>query len=156
MYREPQVYKHFVKMLDGTEHFFVSFDDWNGQTVEIEVSRELNEEIKAMRRDDERQWMEQRRHYEHLELSDINIEKRSVNQPISVEKITEKSEAIEALEKAFLQLSETQKYRILLRFRDGLSFAQIAQKEMCSKESARRSVVAGVEQLKKYLKLFSD
>ena len=155
MYREKQVYTRFVKMIDGAEHFFVSFFDGGRHKVEVEVSREIYNEVHAMRCDDERQWMEQRRHYEHLELSDVQIEERSVNRPLPISEIVEKKELNEAYEKALVGFSDVQKRRIIMYLNGKMSLSKIALHEGCSKRAVQESVETALGKLKKILANFN-
>jgi RNA polymerase sigma factor (sigma-70 family) len=148
MYREKQIYTRKVMMIDGNEHYYVSFNDAHGNNVEIEVSCAVYSEIKVMRNEDERQWMQQRRHYEHLSFLEM------IDAQDFPEIQLEEKELNEALIRAIQMLSSTQKRRLLLRYLCNATYSQIAAFDGCSKQSVQRSVHSAIKRTKNFLKNF--
>ena len=67
-----------------------------------------------------------------------------------------KEDMVKALYEAIASLPEVQRRRLILHYIDGLSLAQIAQKEHCAKSSIQCSIRIALHALYEKLEKFKD
>lgn len=72
--------------------------------------------------------------------------------PESLEDIVFRNIQYEALHSAIQELPETQRRRLVLYYFNGLTYAQIAEKEGCKYQTVQDSIYAALNNLKKFLK----
>lgn len=148
------IYSSTIKIIDGTEHFFVTFIDINCHTQTIEVSEYIYNEFQQFKKIEKRQQHHFERHIEHSVQSDENLHRRSTIEPDLTEDIVIERICHDAVNNAVTALSAVQKRRIVLYYEYGFSYEKIAKIEGCSKVSIKRSLDRAKEQifvtLKKY------
>lgn len=130
---------------------FLSFRDGQGVLRELQITKELFEVLNRFELDDLSILNEWDRHYEHSELTEISLYNRAVMLPESVEESVFRSLCYEALHKAIQKLPETQRRRLVLYYFEGLTYAQIAEKEGCTFQAVGKTIAAAEKRLKKFL-----
>jgi RNA polymerase sigma-70 factor (ECF subfamily) len=99
-----------------------------------------------------RRWDE--RHTEWSDLTDETLYNRALHPPKSVDETVADDERDERLRQAIRQLPKTQRRRFMLYHEHGLTYAQIAEMEGCTRVSAFRSVNRAEEKIKEAIKNF--
>lgn len=95
------------------------------------------------------------RYIEHFELSEESLYQRSSKGQINIVDELYKKHLHKCLYDAVLRLPEVQRRRLTLRYIEGQTLAQIAQKEGCSIPAVKGSIDLAIKDLKKKLNKFS-
>lgn len=145
-------YKLQIKLVDGTPSYYVSFIDGQDICQETEVShsvyleflRFINVERNLQRWDE--------RHTEQSALTDETLYKRALKPPISLEETALDNLQNEQIQLAAQSLSELQQRRLVLHYKYGLTYEQIAKKEGCRKSAVGESVRLAEEKIRRIIK----
>jgi predicted DNA-binding protein YlxM (UPF0122 family) len=156
MYKEDKVYTRRVVLLDGKKHYYVSFQDSHGNTIETEVTEGVYKTILDFQRIEARIARSDRRHLEHRVLSDSEINRRKINHLLSTESIYISEKEIQELLKAIESFPRLQRRRFTLHRFDGFSTAKIAKIERCSRQAVEKSIAIAEKKLYELRKKFSD
>ena len=154
MYTEDRVYHHRVEMIDGKKHYFISFVDVHGDKVSQEVSFEVYEASNEAQRNEARIARSDRRHMEHIKLSDNEIETRAVAEHDTVEKDFFHNESTNAMVAAINSLPLIQRRRTIRFHIEGIILRDIAAHEGCSAEAVHYSIKRAEKKIKEKLKKF--
>ena len=130
---------------------FLSFAD--GQQINhfIEIGKDLFAFFDEAELSDLKFLNEYDRHYEHSELSENSICKRTVMQQDNVEESYLQKEEYEELYAAIKQLPALQRRRLILYYFKGLTYRQIGEMEGCSYQTIQKSIEKAKEKIKKIL-----
>lgn len=135
-------------------HYYIVYenDDYN---IKKEVTKDIYYQYQSFKSMDIHEKNIFDRYIEHSELSEAKLYKKSrIKNTESMIDCLYKESVIKALYKAVASLPEVQKRRLILHYRKGLSLAQIAQKEHCSKSSVQCSIRIAINALKEKLNKF--
>ena len=127
-FTDGQQISHFIEIDDD---LFAFFDD--AELIDLKFLNEYD------------------RHYEHSELSENSICKRTVMQQDTVEETYLQKEEYEELYAAIEQLPELQRRRLILYYFKGLTCRQIGEMEGCSYQTIQKSIEKAKEKIKKIL-----
>lgn len=141
-YNPYQIFK-----ADGS--FYVSFKDGQGILQELKINEALYQAFDEFELEDLSYLNEWDRHLEQSELYEATLNTRAFHQPESLEEIVQKRLWTEKLHRAFNELSETQKRRLILYYFDCKTYEQIAKQEGCTKRAVKFSVDSAKEKIKK-------
>lgn len=145
---------HKQILINGRKHYFIVYKNQE-YTVFNELPKEeyciyqsfVSMEIREQNIYD--------RYIEHKEVSENKLFHKRVNKDTNdIVSILYEAEIHRALYEAIESLSIIQKRRLSLHYQNGLSLAQIAQKEHCSKSSVQCSIHSALATLNKKLKKF--
>jgi DNA-directed RNA polymerase specialized sigma24 family protein len=152
MHREKNVYTRRVALINGNTHYFISFIGTAGEKIEIEVGRDVFDEVQEQLREDMRQYRSDFTHTEHKDLDFEEIEKRSViNGPTTEDEVLNGELSYE-IAQAILSLPVTQQRRFLQYHAGGLSEKEIALSEGCSQQAVSLAIRRAESTLKNLLK----
>ena len=140
--------------VQGAQCYYVSFEDGQGTLCETEVSEAVYFEFLqfSRHRRNLRRWDE--RHREQSELTDEALYRRAACTPKILEDATLDKLRDEGLREAVAQLSELQRRRFVLYHEFGFTYAQIAEREGCTKRAVKFSVDLAEERVREKLKNF--
>lgn len=91
------------------------------------------------------------RHYEHSELTEISICKRTVLKKDTLEDTYLRLSEYEELHNAIKQLPELQRRRLTLYYFKGLTYKEIGEIEGCAYQTVQKSIEKAEEKIKKIL-----
>lgn len=91
------------------------------------------------------------RHYEHIDLTEAEIEHRAAFPKEPLEEEIGRVLLYEELHKRIAQLTETQQRRLALYYFHGLTYEQIAAAEGCRYQAVRDSVRSAIQKLKNFM-----
>lgn len=132
-------------------HYYVSFVDIDDKRINVEVSKDVFDTFEQFELEDLSHSNEVTNHYEHSDLLESTLNRRSNEESISLEdRIIERIQ-IEDLHKAISALTSTQKRRIYLLFFEGLNYKEIAIKEGCKYQMIQKSITLALKKIKKFL-----
>lgn len=134
------------------DKYSLLFKDGQGVLQEIRIDKNLFEVFNRFELDDLSFLNEVDRHYEHSELTDTSLLERAAECPETTEEIALRNIQHEDLHKAIEQLPEAQRRRLVLYYFNGLTYAQIAEKEGCKYQTVQDSIYSALDNLKKILK----
>ena len=154
MYKEDKIYRHRVEMIDGKKHYFVSFVDVHGDTVIVEVSRDVYRSIQEADRIEARIGRSERRHRDCGELSDHDVYIRAFHESDTTENAFIESMDSEAVVSAIEALPAIQRRRFLLFHVKGLTLKEIAGIEGATAVSIHLSIKCAEKNLQGMLKDF--
>ena len=145
---------HKQILINGSKHYFIVY-----KNQEYIVFNELPKEEYCIYQSfvsmEIREQNIYDRYIEHKEVSENNLFHKGVNKDTNdIVSILYEAEIHRALYEAIESLSIIQKRRLSLHYQNGLSLAQIAQKERCSKSSVQCSIQSALATLNKKLKKF--
>lgn len=132
--------------------YYISFVDVNSDFQNIEVSQEVFESFNRFELEDISQMNEYDRHYEHSEMYENALQRRSISDVQSLEEYFENIQVTENLHMAISKLSEVQKRRLKKYYFEEKTFDEIALVEGCTYQSIQRSVYRAVAKIKNILK----
>ena len=133
--------------------YFVTFIDGEGKRVKAELSEEQFLLFDQFELEDKKQANERERHFEASDQTEISLEKRASISGESVEDSVLHKLDIEKLYLAIQCLLPMHRRRIVMYFFDGMTHAEIAQVEGCSKGAVKRSIDRAIEELKKFFEI---
>ena len=154
MFDNKNPYALRAEEIRGVLHHYVSFEDGQGVLHETEVSEAVYLEFLQFAKQGRnlRRWDE--RHREQSELSDEALYIRAAHAPKSLEDTTLDRLRGEHLREVIAQLPELQRRRFVLYYERGLTYAQIAEQEGCTKRAVKFSVDLAEGSLREKLKNF--
>jgi RNA polymerase sigma-70 factor (ECF subfamily) len=154
MFDNKNHYTLRTEVVGGDLHYYVSFADGEGVYHATEVSRPVYMLFLRFIKDERnlKRWDE--RHVEYIELTDEVMFARAMFPPKSLEEATIDCIQDEYLWLVIRSLSSTQRRRLLLHYKHGLTYEEISKREGCSKASAFRSVNRAVEKIREKIKFF--
>jgi hypothetical protein len=157
-FREPDQYSYQVEMIDGVEHFTVSFIDGSGNNHDVSISRKVFESLQELKIEENRQAYLTELYVSHF-ISDENDDEVSSMAfyplPTTEGDIT-KDEDVCAVSDILESLTDTQRRRLLLNCVDGLSLHEIARQEGCAFFAVYKSVTYAKAQFEKNIKKFFE
>ena len=136
----------------GTPKHYISFRDGSGESVCMEIEKTLFDALDHLELYDLVFLNEVDRHYEQSELTEASLHTRAAVVQEGVDEVVFRRIQYEQLYKAIAALPETQRRRLTLYFFGELTYAEIAELEGCTIMPVKRSIDAGLEKLKKFLK----
>ena len=146
-----QHYKNLQK-----EHYYIAYEN-RDVSIKKEVTKEEYRMYQSFRSIEIREHNIYQRYIEHKELSEAKLFQRSrQKESDTIIDTLYKQSIVKALHEAIASLPEIQRRRLVLHCVDGLSLAQIAQKERCSKSSIQSSIRIALCALYEKLKKFKD
>ena len=132
--------------------YYITFRDCSGKSVCMEIEKELFDAIDRFELDDLSFLNEVDRHYEQSELTEASLHARASAVQESVDEIVFRRLQYEHLYRAIAELPEVQRRRLTLYYFGEFTYEQIAEMEGCTIMPVKRSIDAGLEKLKKFLK----
>lgn len=134
-------------------HYYIRFQD--GVLTEhcLEISRELFAALNQFELDDLSHMNKVDNHYEHICLSEAELNSRISNHPESVEEAVFRYIENERLYAAMKRLPQKQYRRLVLYFFGRLTYEQIAELEGCKHPAVIKSINTAIQTLKK---IFSE
>ena len=138
----------------NTEHprYYLEFTDGQHKCHSLEISWEVFALFDRFELEDKRHLNEVDRHYEHADLTETEIERRSSHPAESLEDTVVRQILNEELHKAIAQLPDTQRRRLVLYYFQQLTYEQIAEMEGCRYQSVQESILSAIEKRRKYFK----
>ena len=126
---------------------------WNLQTAKSGGSglKAIYELFDRFELEDKRFLNEVDRHYEHIDLTEAEIEHRAAFPKEPLEEEIGRVLLYEELHKRIAQLTETQQRRLALYYFHGLTYEQIAAAEGCRYQAVRDSVRSAIQKLKNFM-----
>ena len=149
--RRKDKYNPYTLTEKGDKHF-LSFRDGQGVLRELQITKELFEILNRFELDDLSILNEWDRHIEHFEQTEQSLNRRAFFKAESVEETVLRSIEYERLHKSISKLPETQRRRLVLYYFEGLTYAQIAEKEGCKYQTVQESIYTALKKIKKLLK----
>ena len=154
MFDNTNPYTIRIEEMNGQKRYFVAFVDGQGVFREVEVSYEVYMQFccfvkceRNLRRSDER-------HLEQSELTERTLCRRALHKPKSVDEMVNDKICREQLDRAIMELSETQQRRLRLYFDYGLTYEQIGKIEGCSKRFLIRAIDRAIAKIREKIKYF--
>lgn len=132
----------------------IVFKDGNGKTRVIRANEPLRNEYKRRKSEENSQNIKFSRYIEHSELTDISLNKRSINKEISLEEQVISNLESERIIKEIWKLPTPQNRRVYMYIVDEFSYTKIAKIENRSIPTVKESIDRGLENLRKKLKKF--
>lgn len=132
--------------------FYISFVDINRNFQKIEVSQEVFDIFNRFELEDISQMNEYDRHYEHSEIYENTLHRKSISDIQSLEEYFDNVQDAENLHIAINKLPEVQKRRLKKYYFEEKTFDEIALEEGCTYQSIQRSVYRAVAKIKNILK----
>lgn len=122
-----------------TPHYYIRFQDGFSAEHCLEISRELFLALNQFELDDLSHLNEVDNHYEHISLSDEELNTRAAYQRETVEETAFRHIEHEKLYAAMKRLPEKQYRRLVLYYFGEFTYEQIAEMEGCSRLSSMQS-----------------
>ena len=120
--------------------YILEFTDGQKRPLRLEIDQALYELFDQFELEDKRFLNEVDRHYEHIDLTEAEIEHRAAFPKESLEEEIGRVLLYEELHKGIAQLTQTQQRRLALYYFHGLTYEQIAAAEGCRYQAVRDSV----------------
>lgn len=138
------------------EHYYIAYENHEA-SIKKEVTKEEYCMYQSFRSIEIREQHIYDRYLEHYEQTELMLyHKRMLKDHDNMVDLLYKEDMVKALYKAIASLSEVQRRRLILHYIDGLSLAQIAQKEHCAKSSIQCSIRIALHALYARLEKFKD
>lgn len=134
------------------DKYYLTFKDGRNVQQIVELSLDIFEAFNKFELEDISQMHKYDKHIEHSEVYEESLYKRALNKPMTLEEQVEYNDDILNLKKAINRLPNVQKRRIKMYYFDNLSLEQIAIIEECSFQAISKSILIGINALKKNLK----
>lgn len=143
-------YEIFTVGIDtDTPHYYIRFRDGVSAEHCLEISRELFLALNQFELDDLSHLNKVDNHYEHISLSDEELNTREAYQRETVEETAFRHIEHEKLYAAMKRLPEKQYRRLVLYYFGEFTYEQIAEMEGCSHPAIIKSIKSAIEALKK-------
>lgn len=136
---------------ENTNKYYISFMDSAKNNCRVQIDKEIFDIYMTSKKSYTKIKNETSRHLEHSDLSEMDIYKRSFQQPSSVEDIVIKNIETEKLGKALETLTDTQYRRIELHIINEITIRGIADIEKVKKNQVEKSLKLGLKKIKKFL-----
>ena len=134
----------------GHPKYILEFADGQKRLQRLEIDQALYELFDQFELEDKRFLNEVDRHYEHIDLTEAEIEHRAAFPKESLEEEIGRVLLYEELHKAIARLPDTQRRRLVLYYFQQLTYEQIAGMEGCTFQAVAKSVAAAEKRLKKF------
>ena len=131
--------------------YILEFTDGQKRPLRLEIDQALYELFDQFELEDKRLLNEVDRHYEHIDLTEAEIEHRAAFPKESLEEEIGRVLLYEELHKGIAQLTQTQQRRLALYYFHGLTYEQIAAAEGCRYQAVRDSVRSAIQKLKNFM-----
>ena len=131
--------------------YILEFTDGQKRPLRLEIDQALYELFDQFELEDKRFLNEVDRHYEHIDLTEAEIEHRAAFPKEPLEEEIGRVLLYEELHKGIAQLTETQQRRLALYYFHGLTYEQIAAAEGCRHQAVRDSVRSAIQKLKNFM-----
>lgn len=129
----------------------LEFTDGQKRRQRLEIDQAIYELFDRFELEDKRFLNEVDRHYEHIDLTEAEIEHRAAFPKEPLEEEIGRVLLYEELHKRIAQLTETQQRRLALYYFHGLTYEQIAAAEGCRYQAVRDSVRSAIQKLKNFM-----
>mgnify|MGYP000006543246 FL=1 len=136
---------------ENTNKYYISFMDSAKNNCRVQIDKEIFDIYMTSKKSYTKIKNETSRHLEHSDLSEMDIYKRSFQQPSSVEDVVIKNIETEKLGKALGTLTDTQYRRIELHIINEITIRGIADIEKVKKNQVEKSLKLGLKKIKKFL-----
>lgn len=136
---------------ENTNKYYISFMDSAKNNCRVQIDKEIFDIYMTSKKSYTKIKNETSRHLEHSDLSEMDIYKRSFQQPSSVEDVVIKNIETEKLGKALRTLTDTQYRRIELHIINEITIRGIADIEKVKKNQVEKSLKLGLKKIKKFL-----
>jgi hypothetical protein len=156
MFKKENIYIIHTEDIDGVTRHFVSFKDYHNVSKEIEVSPDIYSVFEDFLRKEESIIRRDKRHIKRAVLTDVELYKRALNKPKSVEDEVIDNQRNEKLEQAISELTETMRRRFILYHDCGLTYERIARIENRNIRSVFDSIRAAEEKIREKMKNFES
>lgn len=133
-------------------HYYVSFVDIDDKRINVEVSKDVFDAFEQFELEDISYSNEVTNHYEHSDLLESTLMRRSNEASISLEDAILEKMKIEELHRAIASLTIKQKRRVYFYFFEGLTLEEISKKENSSCPAIHKSIIQSFEKIKNFLK----
>lgn len=133
--------------LDG--HYYISFKDGQGSPYEFEISEQIFHAFDTFELEDLSYLNVWDRHIEQSEIWEPTLSQRVFRKPEDFEETILERLQMEKLHSVICQLPEKQRTRLLMHYYDGLTYAEIANKENCSIRAVEYSVHGAIRRMRK-------
>lgn len=136
------------------EHYYIVYES-SDYYIKKEVTKDMYYQYQSFKSMDIHEKNIFDRYIEHKKLSEAKLyqKSRKKDEESMIDHLYKES-VIKTLYQAVASLPEVQKRRLLLHYQKGLSLAQIAQKERCSKSSVQGSIRIALNTLREKLNKF--
>ena len=148
--RKDKYNPYSIYELEG--HYYISFKDGQGDFHDFEITNSLYRTFDTFELEDLSYLNVWDRHLEQSEVWEPTLNKRAFYKPEEFEESVLKRLLTEQLHRAIEKLPEKQRKRLVLHYFEGLTFAEIAEKEKCSVRAVEYSVHGAIQNLRKILK----
>ena len=135
----------------GHPKYILEFTDGQKRRQRLEIDQAIYELFDRFELEDKRFLNEVDRHYEHIDLTEAEIEHRAAFPKEPLEEEIGRVLLYEELHKRIAQLTETQQRRLALYYFHGLTYEQIAAAEGCRYQAVRDSVRSAIQKLKNFM-----
>lgn len=135
---------------EENNRYYVTFKDGQGILQNLEISQELFNFLDQSELRDLAYLNEWDRHIEQSEVFESTLTMRAAHKQENMEEEVIRKLSYGELHYAVETLPEKQKRRLMYRFFDEMTYAEIAQKEGCSKRAVEYSVYHAIENLKRF------
>ena len=156
MFTEERIYTRRTLRTGGEEHYFISFKDSVGSIVEVEVDEDVYDAMRELELVESKLARSDKRHAEHFELSDSEIEARSVRESETTEQAALSRALADELAMAIYAMPPLQRNRFLLFRNKGLTLTEIAIMEGTSVAAIHYSIKCADKKIKKIYKKFYE
>lgn len=136
---------------ENTNKYYISFMDSAKNNCRVQIDKEIFDIYMTSKKSYTKIKNETSRHLEHSDLSEMDIYKRSFQQPSSVEDVVIKNIETEKLGKALGTLTNAQYRRIELHIINEITIRGIADIEKVKKNQVEKSLKLGLKKIKKFL-----
>jgi len=144
-------YEFHIEVEGDIERIYVHFHDGENKQREVEISKDVLQELNLLNKSIRNIQRSTERHKEYRELADEELIMRGASHAPSAEEEALNNILIEEMKSAFLKLPTVQARRYLLAHVYGLSYAEIAEAEGCAISSVNSSLVIAKKNLRKIL-----
>lgn len=149
--------KSYELIIEKTEkeiHYYIIYIVEGRRSTKIEISEAVYQEYKNSELRQKSQENIFDRHIEHLDLTEVQLQKRTIHEETDLEnKVIDKLRN-KLLFEAIANLPDAQRIRFLLYYEMDYTYDQIAKKEGCSKMAVKYSIDAArkkiIEKIKKF------
>lgn len=132
--------------------YTVEFVDNKRVIHKVEISEEIYEAFDRFELEDVSQIHKYQRHIEHSEVYEETINTKALNKSLGVDEIVELKLLLDGIKEEISKLSDTQKRRIRMYYFDELTLDQIAEIEGTTHQAISKSIIKGIEEIKKIIK----
>jgi DNA-directed RNA polymerase specialized sigma24 family protein len=156
MLNNANIYTLHTEEIGGVTRYFVNFKDVDNVLQEVEVTYDVYLVFEDSLRKEKSltRWL--RRRIERAALTDIEIYKRALHRPKSVENEVLDNLRNEKLEQAISELPETMRRRFILYHDCGLTYERIARIENRNIKSIFESIRAAEGKIREKMKNFES